>query len=60
MGRSTLSKDKKSYGFTLVENTDEAMVFYEVEKDTLPNYWGTIHKNKKLDKNKYSHIKILF
>ena len=49
MGRSTLSKDKKSYGFTLVENTAEAMVFYEVEKDTLPNYWGTIHKNKKLD-----------
>lgn len=49
MGRSTLSKGKKSYGFTLVENSEDALVFYEVAKDTLPNYWGTIHKNKKLD-----------
>ena len=49
MGRSTLSKDKKSYGFTLVENSEDALVFNEVAKDTLPNYWGTIHKNKKLN-----------
>jgi len=49
MGRSTLSKDKKSYGFTLVENSEDALVFNEVVKDTLPNYWGTIHKNKKLN-----------
>ncbi len=49
MSRSTLSKGKKSYGFTLVENSEDAIVFYEVEKDTLPNYWGTIHKNKPLN-----------
>ncbi|MEN8191509.1 MAG: PQQ-binding-like beta-propeller repeat protein [Bacteroidota bacterium] len=49
MGRSTLSQNKKSYGFTLVENSEDAMVFYEIEKDTMLNYWGTIHKNKKLN-----------
>ena len=48
MGRSTLHKDKKSYGFTLVENNTDAMIFSEVTQDTLPRYWGTIHKNKKL------------
>ena len=49
MGRSTLGKNKKSYSFTLVENSDDVLVFYEVAEDTLPKYWGTIHKNKKID-----------
>ena len=44
MARSTLSKNVKSYGFLIGENLSDSIKFYEVEKDTIPKYWGFIGK----------------
>jgi len=48
MARSTLSKKRESYGFVIVENLKDTLKFYEVEKDTIPNYWGEIIKTDTL------------
>ena len=44
--RSTLSKGKDSWGFTLVDNQTDKLVFYEVERDSLLNPWGSIDKTQ--------------
>ncbi len=41
MGRSTLSRGK-SWGYTLVENKPDSLLFYEINKDTIPHLWGAI------------------
>lgn len=48
MARSTLSQKRDSYGFVIVENLKDTLKFYEVEKDTLPIYWGEISKTDSL------------
>lgn len=47
--RSTLSKGKDSWGFTLVKNKKDTLEFYEVEKDTVLKKWGMIDKTKAID-----------
>ena len=42
MERSSLSKNQKSWGYTLVENKPDSLLFYEVNTDTIPHHWGTI------------------
>ncbi len=44
MARSTLSQNMDSYGFVLVENLKDSIRFFEVEKDTIPQYWGSVSK----------------
>lgn len=44
MSRSTLSKNQKSWGFTLVENSEEKLKFYEVDSEREPGFWGEIDK----------------
>jgi outer membrane protein assembly factor BamB len=46
--RSTSSKDRKSYGFVIVENIKDSLNIFEVEKDTIPKYWGSIDKQEQL------------
>ncbi len=43
MGRSSLS-DKKSWGYTLVDNEPDSLFFYEITSDSIPNFWGAIGK----------------
>ncbi len=43
MGRSTLS-DKKSWGYTLVDNETDSLSFCEVTSDSIPKFWGAIGK----------------
>ncbi len=44
MGRSTLAKGKTSFGFTLVESYPDTLKFFEVERDSIPNLWGSLEK----------------
>ncbi|MCF6268367.1 MAG: PQQ-binding-like beta-propeller repeat protein [Melioribacteraceae bacterium] len=48
MARSTLSQNRDSYGFVIVENLKSKLNFYEVERDTLPKFWGEISKTDSL------------
>ena len=48
MARATISKAQKSYGFLLVENDEDKLKFYEVEKDTIPKFWNEISKTDSL------------
>ncbi|MDA3861446.1 MAG: PQQ-binding-like beta-propeller repeat protein [Melioribacteraceae bacterium] len=48
MARSTLSQNKESFGFVIVENQKDSLKFYEVEKDTIPKLWGSISKTDSL------------
>lgn len=48
MGRSSLSKKNDSWGFSIVENSDSVAKFFEVERDTALNYWGSINKTVSL------------
>ena len=41
MGRSTLS-NKKSWGYTLVDNKPDSLLFYEINSDSIPHFWGAI------------------
>jgi outer membrane protein assembly factor BamB len=49
MVRSTLSKKKDSWGYTIVENTDSIVSFFEVEGNKTPQKWDEIDKRKQLD-----------
>ncbi len=42
MSRSSLSKGQKSWGYTLVNLTPDSMFFYEINKDSIPDYWGAL------------------
>jgi len=55
MGRSTLSKDK-NWGYTVVENKPDSLLFYEINAASppisgvnIPKYWGGISKTEKLE-----------
>ena len=52
-GRSTLRQNKNSYGFTIVHNTPDSLLFYEVGKDTIPELWASI---KKIDTAKIEYV----
>ena len=41
MGRSSLS-DKDGWGYTLVENKPDSLLFYEVTTNSIPKFWGAI------------------
>ncbi len=41
MGRSTLN-GKDGWGYTLVENKSDSLLFYEVTSDSIPKFWGAI------------------
>ena len=45
MGRSSLN-DKDSWGYTLVDNKPDSLLFYEVTSDSIPKFWGAIAINK--------------
>ncbi len=45
MSRSTLSKGEKSYGFTLVENRQDSIYFFEVDGLGKFRNWGNIVKS---------------
>jgi outer membrane protein assembly factor BamB len=45
MTRSTLAKNNDSWGFTIVENSDSLIYFFEVEKDSNFKNWGEIDKS---------------
>ncbi len=49
MVRSTLSKKKKSWGYTIVENNDSLMLFYEIEGESEPKQWGKLDKTNRLE-----------
>ncbi len=38
--RATLSKGKSSWGYTIVEQKQDSLLFYEIERDTIPRRWG--------------------
>jgi len=46
--RSTISQNKKSFCFNIVENVKDSLKFYEVGADTIPKYWGSISKTDSL------------
>ncbi len=46
MGRSTLNRGG-SWGYTLVESKTDSLLFYEINKDSIPVFWGGISKIKK-------------
>lgn len=46
MGRSTLNRGG-SWGYTLVENKQDSILFYEINKDSIPKFLGGISKIKK-------------
>ena len=48
MGRSTLSQGQKSWGFNIVENSNDSLFFSTVERDSVVNRWGGIGKNSLL------------
>jgi outer membrane protein assembly factor BamB/Icc-related predicted phosphoesterase len=45
MGRSTLSRPKFA-GYTLVENKSDSLLFFEINEETGPAFWGGIAKQK--------------
>lgn len=45
MGRSTLSRPKFA-GYTLIENKSDSLLFFEVNEETGPTFWGGITKQK--------------
>lgn len=44
MGRSTLSKNK-SWGYNIVTDKKDSILFSEINKSGVPNFWGGIAKN---------------
>lgn len=42
MSRSSLNKGKKSWGYTLAEMKPDSIIFYEVNKDSIPEFWGAL------------------
>ncbi len=59
MARSTLSQKRESYGFVIVENQKEKLNFYEVGKDTIPNFWGEISKTDSLSIPKIDSVQLI-
>lgn len=53
MSRAAISKNQKSYGFTVVETTRDSLYFHEVESDTTLQLWG---KMKKRMTNAIPHV----
>ncbi|MBU1095466.1 MAG: PQQ-binding-like beta-propeller repeat protein [Bacteroidetes bacterium] len=49
MCRSTLRNKENFYGFTLVENTDSLISFFEIQNSKKTAEWGKIDKRKKLN-----------
>ena len=43
-GRSTLSQNADSYGFLIIDNNIDSINVFEVERDTIPKYFGGISK----------------
>lgn len=48
MSRSTL-KDKKSWGYTLVESRSDSIIFYEMNNEYRQRKWGAIFKQSDLN-----------
>lgn len=44
----SINQNKKNFGFTLVNDTADSLIFYHIKKDTLPEYYGTISKSDSL------------
>ncbi len=44
MGRSSLSKGK-SWGYNLVEDKPDSLIFFEINDDSIPHRWGALVKN---------------
>lgn len=51
MSRAAISKNRDSYGFTLVSNETDSIKFYEVDSSSIAKYWGGIDKNLPLQSN---------
>ncbi|MFC2083456.1 PQQ-binding-like beta-propeller repeat protein [Bacteroidota bacterium] len=49
MCRSTLSKNKNSWGFTVVQKDSNSLTFYEAEKDTVYQPWGKINFDQNIE-----------
>ncbi|MEI7811122.1 MAG: PQQ-binding-like beta-propeller repeat protein [Ignavibacteria bacterium] len=43
-GRSSLADARNSWGYTLVENQQDSLFFFEIDKDSTPKLWGVINK----------------
>lgn len=44
MGRAVISKDRDSWGWTMVENLKDSILFREVTRDSVSSVWGTLSK----------------
>ncbi len=53
MSRSTLTAKGKSWGYTLVDDQDDSLFFFEITKDTLYKKWNAAGKHNPLD---YSQV----
>ncbi len=45
MSRSSLHKNQKSWGYTLVKDSSGSLKFFEVNRDSIPKYWGVINND---------------
>ena len=52
MGRASISDKKESFGFNLVENRPDSLLFYSVSRDSIPKYFTGIDKTLKLSLTK--------
>ncbi len=48
MSRAAISKNKDSYGFTLVSNELDSIKFFEMDSSSVPKYWGAYDKRETL------------
>ncbi|MGE5352507.1 MAG: PQQ-binding-like beta-propeller repeat protein [Acidobacteriota bacterium] len=48
MSRSTLEDKKKTWGYTEVENKQDSLLFFEINRDSVPHQWAAIGKNAEL------------
>lgn len=49
MSRSTLTAKGKSWGYTLVDDQVDSLLFYEITKDTLYKKWNAVAKNNQIE-----------
>ncbi|MCU7503060.1 MAG: PQQ-binding-like beta-propeller repeat protein [Ignavibacteria bacterium] len=49
MGRSTLEDKKKTWGYTEVENAQDSLLCFEINRDSVPHLWASVSKKAELN-----------